>query len=102
MIAYQDFVPRITDRGGLFKQAQFDTLRTSLLEANRWIRERNIRVLNLETVVLPNVHASWEEGSEDASLRTSGEMSTTWHQFIRVWYDLQDGPPPLALPNPQP
>jgi hypothetical protein len=96
MIAYHDFVPRVTDRGGLFKQAQFDTLRDALHEANAWIGERHLKVLNVETVVLPNMHTSWEEGSEDASLRTSGEISAMWHQFIRVWYELPDGPPPLA------
>ncbi len=95
MIAYQDFVPRVKDRGGFLKPAQFDTLRASIFEANRWIRERNIRVFNVETVVLPNIHLAHEEGSEDVALRTSGEMGANWHQFIRVWYELDDGPPPL-------
>lgn len=95
MIAYQDFVPKVADRGGLLRAAKFDTLRAAVLEANRWIKERQIQVINIETVALPNIHASWEEGSEDACLRSSGEMSTTWHQFIRVWYELADGPPPL-------
>ncbi len=95
MIAYQDFVPRVKDRGGFLRPAQFDTLRASVFEANRWIKERNIRVFNVETVVLPNIHQAHEEGSEDVSLRTSGEMSANWHQFIRVWYELDDGPPPM-------
>ena len=56
MIAYQDFVPRVKDRGGFLRPAQFDTLRASIFEANRWIKERNIRVFNVETVVLPNLH----------------------------------------------
>lgn len=95
MIAYQDFVPKVKDPGGLLRPAQFHTLRSSIFDANRWIKERNIRVFNVETVVLPNIHLAHEEGSEDASLRTSGEMSAHWHQFVRVWYELEDGPPPL-------
>jgi hypothetical protein len=95
VIAYHDFVPRVKDRGGFLRPAQFETLRASIFEANRWIKERNIRVFNVETVVLPNLHQAHEEGSEDVSLRTSGEMGATWHQFIRVWFELDDGPPPM-------
>lgn len=95
MIAYQDFVPRMKDRGGFLRAPEFDTLRASVSEANQWIKDQNIRVFNVETVVLPNIHQAHEGVSESVTLRTSGEMSALWHQFIRVWYKLDDGPPPL-------
>ena len=42
--------------------------------------------VTLETVVLPNIWHPYEEGTSDPSLRASGEMSSTWHQFLRCWY----------------
>jgi hypothetical protein len=55
----------VKDRGGFLRAPEFDTLRASVFGANRWIKERNIRVFNVETVVLPNIHQAHEEGSED-------------------------------------
>jgi hypothetical protein len=92
MIAYQDFVPRPTTRASFLRAATYETLRASLLAANRWIGEHRVRVINIETVALPNIHASWEEGSEDTSLQTSGELRSSWHQFIRVWYERPPDP----------
>jgi hypothetical protein len=46
--------------------------------------------VTLETVVLPNIWHPYEEGSSDPSLRASGEMSTSWHQFLRCWYRTAD------------
>ncbi len=73
------------DAGGFFTSAKFETLDRTLKRANDWITKKQLDVLNIETVVLPAMHESSEEGSKDASLETSrhGEF---WHQFIRVWY----------------
>jgi hypothetical protein len=100
MIAYQDFVPRQLTKAALFQPANFETLRASLLAANRWIEEHGVRVLNIETVVLPNIHHSWEEGSEDTALHASGELRSSWHQFIRVWYERPKDPAaPPRIPS---
>lgn len=87
MIAYADFVPRQTSGGGMFRAAEYDSFDAALRAANNFVSKQSVRVLNIETVVLPNMWNAQEEGTADASLRTSGEYSTTWHQFIRVWYD---------------
>ena len=72
MIGFQDFAP--------------EELRSALLRANRWTEEKRADAINNETVVLPNIHTPHEEGSEDTQLTTSADFSTSWHQFIRVWY----------------
>lgn len=95
MIAYQDFVPKVRVPAGFRRLMELETLRVALLEANRWITESGVRVLNVETVVLPNIHSKHEEGSEDSMLSDHGGMISHWHQFIRVWYELDDGPPPV-------
>ena len=98
MIAYQDFVPRQLTRSGFLQAPSYETLRAALLAANRWIDEHQVRVLNVETVALPNIHAAWEEGSEDTALHASGDLHSSWHQFIRVWYER----PADAAPRPAP
>lgn len=86
MIEFQDFVPQIIDEGGLFTNEKIQDLRSVVEDANQWVLDNNVTVLNVETVVLPNIHRKQEEGSEDVSLRSPGKSSSYWHQFVRVWY----------------
>ena len=82
-VAYQDFAPEIT-RSGFFTR-DIEPLSDYLRRANDWIDTVNPRIINVETVVLPNIWS--EDGSEDTDLRTSGDMLSSWHQFVRVWYE---------------
>jgi len=85
MLRHQDFVPRMVTPSILFQPATFETFEESLAEANHWIKENEIQVVNIETVVLPNIWNRWEDGTHDPALGT-GESPAHWHQFIRVWY----------------
>ncbi|NQV25810.1 MAG: hypothetical protein HQ518_15740 [Rhodopirellula sp.] len=87
MIAYRDFVPHQTSGPGFFSNAKYESFDAALRAANDFVVQQSLTVLNIETVVLPNVWDTSEEGTTDVSIRTSGEMSSTWHQFIRVWYE---------------
>jgi len=86
MIQFRDFVPKMISEPGLFKLGEYESLDDALAAANQWIQEDDIHVINIETVVLPNIWSRWEEGSEDVALGSSGEMKSHWHQFIRCWY----------------
>ena len=86
MIQFKDFVPQVTDGGGFFRMPTIEEFSMALERANEWIAQDNVDVVNIETVLLPNMHNHGEEGSIDVHLGTSGEMSSIWHQFIRVWY----------------
>ncbi len=84
-IGYKDFFPEVLKRG-LFSTEQ-ETVSATVDRANAWIAEAGVRVINVETVVLPNV-----ENAEDASevgIRTSGELSSYWYQVVRVWFDYE-------------
>ena len=82
----KDFVPQKT-KGGMFKSGKIQSFQETLDDANNWIAENTqINVLNVETVVLPNIHESDEEGSQDTELWTGGESSSHWYQLVRVWY----------------
>jgi hypothetical protein len=85
MLQYRDFVPQLTKRPGIFSPGEIQSLASALAAANAWIEQESIQVVNVETVVLPNL---WEEESEssDPEMVTSGMQGTHWYQFIRVWY----------------
>jgi hypothetical protein len=87
MFNYRDFWPEQIEAEGFFTQARWQPFEEAMKAANSWVDEQGVKVINIETVVLPNIWDSDEEGTEDASLRSSGKSSTTWHQIIRVWYE---------------
>ena len=87
MIRYQDFVPKQTKEWGFLSPPEHESFDVALAAANKWIKENEIKVLNVETVVLPNIHGRFEEGSADPALAMPDGTFNTWHQFIRVWYE---------------
>jgi hypothetical protein len=88
MIRYHDFVPQMTKPAAFLSPAEYESFDNALIEANKWIKENDLKVLNVETVVLPNIWSRYEEGSRDPSLGISGDSPSHWHQFIRVWYEV--------------
>jgi len=86
MIEFKDFTPRQLSKGGFLSAAQYESFEHAVKEAGSWVDSEQVTVINIETVVLPNMHSPHEEGSTDAELRQSGDFVTAWSQFIRVWY----------------
>jgi hypothetical protein len=86
MLKYRDFVPRMHLAPGLFRDGDFETFQDAVDAANAWIATEKIRLISLETVVLPNIWSHYEEGSQDVSLSISGDSPSRWHQFLRCWY----------------
>lgn len=81
---YKDFFPEITKSG--FFSTEHEALPDTVARASDWIGESGAKVVNVETVVLPNIR-----NAEDASrigIRTSGDMSSNWYQVVRVWYSV--------------
>lgn len=87
-IGYKDFFPVMLKSG--FFSNEYESLAATVTRANEWIQSSAVRVLNVETVVLPNVKN--EEKASEAGLRTSGEMSSFWFQVVRVWYQTDEPP----------
>ena len=85
-LLFIDFVPEKA-KGTLFKSGKVQKLEEVLEEANHWISENpGIKLINVETLLLPNIHDREEEGSTDTELWTGGDTSSHWYQLIRVWY----------------
>lgn len=82
-LKYKDFFPVVLKSG--FFSTEHEALQATVARADQWVAESGVRVINVETVVLPNI-----ESVEDASkigIRTSGERSSRWYQIVRVWYE---------------
>jgi hypothetical protein len=86
MIQFRDFVPRMLSAPAFFKMGEYETFAEAVAAANQWIDQQCIEVINIETVVLPNIWSRFEEGSTDGSLGISGDSPSFWHQIVRVWY----------------
>ena len=86
MIAFKDFAPQQTTPGGLLALPEYEMFDGAVQTANAWIEQQGVQVLNVETVVLPNMWHSGEGGTGDTSLRTRDDFSSDWYQFVRVWY----------------
>ena len=86
MLKYRDFVPKQISAPGVFKAEEHENFDAAVQAANEWIVSENAKLIQFETVVLPNIWSKWEEGSKDASIGI-GDSSSRWHQFLRVWYE---------------
>ncbi len=86
MLHYIDFVPEEKSAPGIFNPGEHEDFYAAVARANAWLATHPVKLVNLETVVLPNIWSRWEEGSKDASIGTSGDMPSRWHQFVRCWY----------------
>ena len=87
-IGYKDFFPAILKSG--FFSTEHETVPATVARANDWIAKSGAGVINVETVVLPNVERV-EEASQ-VGIRTSADVSSYWYQVVRVWYEIQDPP----------
>ncbi len=85
MLRYKDFVPRQISAPGIFDAGKHETFDEAVCAANDWLQSSDVRLVGIETVVLPNIWSKWEEGTVDASI-TSGDSPSRWHQFLRCWY----------------
>ncbi|MEL6625460.1 MAG: hypothetical protein AAFQ83_14150 [Bacteroidota bacterium] len=85
MIKYKDFVPKYEKRDWVQTPKDFQDFHELLPEINDWLEGDSRRLINIETVVLPNIHKHKERGSKDTDLMMSGSYDR-WHQFVRVWY----------------
>ena len=81
-LSYKDFFPAVLKSG--FFSTEHEALPATVHRASEWVSEAGVQVINVETVVLPNITSV--EAASQVGIRTSGEMISRWHQIVRVWY----------------
>ena len=86
MLKYKDFVPKEIVAPGFLNPGEHETFDAAVEACNQWLMQNpQVKLIGLETVVLPNIWSRWEEGSADASIGT-GDAPSRWHQFLRCWF----------------
>jgi hypothetical protein len=86
-VAFKDFFPQVTRSG--FLSSEYESFAQVVQRANDWMASSGVTILHVETVVLPNVNTA--EEAQQTNIRTSGEMSSYWRQFIRIWHEAPPG-----------
>ena len=89
-IAFKDFVPKQEGTKpallGLLQNPVYADLDEAMASANQWIASTGVRILNVETVLLPQYAATQFANTNQSAWVINHDMPQTWRQFIRVWY----------------
>ena len=97
MIAFKDFVPQPLNYTGpskgffaLPKVPEFETFEKAVASANAWIAQEAIRVIHVETVVLPHayIHDARDVSQTGQAILQASSLAF-WEQFVRVWYEVE-------------
>jgi len=88
MINFKDFSINVLKKKTILNYPEFEPLEETLLRLNNWIEENEIMVLNVETLMMPNIFegSSKRTSSKGAYKTTSGGEKSWWYQIFRVWY----------------
>jgi hypothetical protein len=89
VIAFRDFVPKPLNSTGR-NVPEFETFEEAVASANAWIAQEAIRVIHVETVVLPHVYIqdAKDVGQTGHAIVESDKVAF-WEQFVRVWYEVE-------------
>ena len=97
MIAFKDFVPQPLNYTGpskgffaLPKVPEFETFEKAVTSANAWIAQEAIRVIHVETVVLPHpyIHDARDVDQTGRAVLPAASLAF-WEQLVRVWYEVE-------------
>ena len=95
-LAYADFVPKFLTSTSV---EPFDTI---LARVKQWLQacEPNVKVINIETVILPldairatSIASQGSNGTGTSTSTTSSSSSTALAECVRVWIDARSGYP---------
>ena len=81
-LQYKDFSPSAVEHKVL--STEYESFSEVVAHANDWIRDSGVTVLNVETIVLPNLQ---EAKDTSQVMKTIGQSGCYLFQVLRVWYD---------------
>jgi len=88
-LQYKDFSPSAVEHKVF--STEYESFSEVVALANEWIRDSGVTVLNVETVVLPNL----QEAKNTAQvMKTTGQSGCCLFQVLRVWYDSDNSKKP--------
>ena len=92
-LTFKDFLPEIQKKI-LGIPTDYESIHEVLTRVKRWIEREQIKIINVETLLLPAMPSGNAESPPARMTGASGSMGT--FQIIRVWYD-DVTPPPTAM-----
>lgn len=85
-LEFRDFAPVMLDPGGIVSPPTFEPFENAVRAANEWFRKSGVTVVNVETILLPNLTLLSDKATSGVALfRVS--QDAYWYQIVRVWYD---------------
>ena len=84
-LEYQDFSPSAVEHKVL--STEYESFSEVVAHANDWIRDSGVTVLNVETILLPNLQNLKDTLQVIQSVSGSVMNSSYLFQVLRVWYD---------------
>jgi hypothetical protein len=90
MLKFEDFIPERIDKP-LLGNPTYESLKSVLARANDWIGESGLKIVNVETIVLP-LHTAqrrdhYENNSDNTFFPAWPYGQNPWLQIVRVWYE---------------
>lgn len=85
MINYKDFSPQVSRTGLLGHVKESDSFQTVVKQANLWLNSNPVKLVNIETVLLPNLLSKPTEVEPEKGASTVGQSHVLF-QCVRVWY----------------
>ena len=82
VIKFKDFAPSAIDHKVF--STTYESFSEVVAHANEWIRNSGVTVLNVETVVLPNLQQLKDTSQVFTIMKHSGSYM---FQVVRVWYN---------------
>ena len=84
-LEYQDFSPSAVEHKVL--STEYENFSEVVAHANDWIRDSGVTVLNVETILLPNLQNLKDTLQVIQSVSGTVMNSSYLFQVLRVWYD---------------
>ncbi|WP_194850559.1 hypothetical protein [Nonlabens antarcticus] len=85
-INYIDFEPQVLEKS-FWGIHSYENIRATLDRANEWMhRNYSKEIINVETVVLPNIYKKSEAITDQTTQFYTGGQSVQNFQIIRIWF----------------
>ena len=84
-LQFRDFVPAYAKARAHGEPGLCDDIASAVTAAGQWIHDEQIDVVNVETVVLPDIHR--QGGASEGQLAAGDGL---WYQLVRVWFKRAD------------
>jgi len=86
MMQFKDHPIKIIEEGGWLSDPVSENVKETLLRINQWVEENELIVLNVETLLFPELKST-SQGTGSSIFETEdGESRTAFYQVFRVWY----------------